>query len=810
MTELDSSSVNPSTPGTAATSSEALAATSSQAPAATSSHAPEVLPRPERALKALDDLRQRVRRLFWIDGLVMFGLAVGGSFTISFVLDYFLHLPRVVRVVLLVGMLLYWVSVIVRRIVRPGRVPLALDDLALLVEDQNPELRQSLVTAVQLSESKNRSARYLSADLIGSLVQDVEKALSTVSFSRVLNTKKLNRCMLGLVVLFVSLAYSSFSQPDLAGRWASRVLLLSAEPWPRSVELALVRPLDNPTTVALGESLLVEVDLHKGEPDEVAVVFWTEDGGRRRDMMRAAPEGDYLRYRKVFENINESFSFQVSGGDHELEEVNVRVLFRPRVSRLAVWCEYPEYTGKESTPAETPILNGHLRVPERTKVRYRAVSDVPVELSHFEFVDSENLLRRKGGDDEVQETTWPPSDSRALSVVSLDDQPDFLPEFLPDGTPVDPLSATGARPFVGSGFEGEFEVVTAGNYRFHLQGTNGLINERPVHFRVKMIRDQKPVVRFEEPRRPREEVSTEAVVPLKLAVRDDYGIKSAEILGVLFRNGVEGGETAGDAIRLTLDEIGAEESSQSKKKSLVERVLDIAKLGAQEDSRLRFYARATDFGGNVGESERYELRIVSKDFIVKNLHDQLMIMKDQLHGVIRHQQSARRDVESFQDEAMLKEKIDKSHAGKLSSLRQNQSRVTRGISHAVDEINRILGKMESNRVGEEKDKKWIEKMRDQIDELGKKNSRGIEDAIQNLKTQVAEAPQDPAALQPVRDGQKVIERQLDKIASDLTEFGDINAILQQWREILRREIEIRDRIHGRVHGRVREASGDGK
>ena len=300
MTELDSSSVNPSTPGTAATSSEALAATSSQAlaatssqaPAATSSHAPAVLPRPERALKALDDLRQRVRRLFWIDGLVMFGLAVGGSFTISFVLDYFLHLPRVVRVVLLVGMLLYWVSVIVRRIVRPGRVPLALDDLALLVEDQNPELRQSLVTAVQLSESKNRSARYLSADLIGSLVQDVEKALSTVSFSRVLNTKKLNRCMLGLVVLFVSLAYSSFSQPDLAGRWASRVLLLSAELWPRSVELALVRPLDNPTTVALGESLLVEVDLHKGEPDEVAVVFWTEDGGRRRDMMRAAPEGD--------------------------------------------------------------------------------------------------------------------------------------------------------------------------------------------------------------------------------------------------------------------------------------------------------------------------------------------------------------------------------------------------------------------------------------------------------------------------------------------------------------------------------------
>ena len=199
--------------------------------------------------------------------------------------------------------------------------------------------------------------------------------------------------------------------------------------------------------------------------------------------------------------------------------------------------------------------------------------------------------------------------------------------------------------------------------------------------------------------------------------------------------------------------------------------------------------------------------LTSKDHIVKLLHDQLMVMKDQLHGVIRHQQSARRDVESFQDEAMLQEKIDKSHAGKLSSLRQNQSRVTRGMSHAVEEINRILGKMESNRVGEEKDKKWIEKMRDRIDELGKKESRGVEDSIQDLKRQSSESPQDPGALQPIRDRQRGIERELAKIADDLTEFGDINAILQRWRDILRREIEIRDRIHDRIRDDAGKGGG---
>ena len=796
MSELDPSNVH---------SSSAASGTATAEPA-------RLLPRPERALGALDDLRQRIRRLFLWDGVVRFGLALASVFVVSFILDYFLHLPRVVRVVLLVAMVLYLVSVIIRRIIRPRHLPLALDDLAVLVEDQNPELKQSLVTAVQLSQSKNRSARFLSPQLIGALVRDVEKALATVSFSRVLNTRILNRCRLGLVALFALLIYGMASQPDLAGRWFSRVFLLSAEPWPRSVELVLVRPGDNPTTVALGESLVVEVELHKGQPNEVEVAYWTDDGGRRRDLMRAAPEGDFLRYRKVFENVNEPFAFQVSGGDHDLVPVDVRVLFRPRVSRLAVWCEYPEYTGKESTPVETPILNGHLRVPEETKVRYRAVSDVPVDKAHFQFTDSETVLRRKkeARASPEKSSTWPPEGASALDVVSLGDQPEFLPEalFVSDAGGISATSSSSsARPFVGSGFEGEFEVVAGGNYRFHLRATNGLINERPIQFRVKMIRDQKPVVRFEEPKRPREEVSTEALVPLKLAVRDDYGIQSAEIIGVLLRPGAEAAETADYEIRMALDEIGSQTSSDAKKKALVTREFEVAKLGAPEDSTFRFYARATDFGGNVGESERYTLLLTSKDHIVKLLHDQLMVMKDQLHGVIRHQQSARRDVESFQDEAMLQEKIDKSHAGKLSSLRQNQSRVTRGMSHAVEEINRILGKMESNRVGEEKDKKWIEKMRDRIDELGKKESRGVEDSIQDLKRQSSESPQDPGALQPIRDRQRGIERELAKIADDLTEFGDINAILQRWRDILRREIEIRDRIHDRIRDDAGKGGG---
>lgn len=750
------------------------------------------LPKPEGVLRALDRLRDRIRRLFWIDGSVMFGIAVCATVFVSFTLDYLLHLPQLVRFVVLIAALLYWVSVFIRRLLRPRGVDLPLDDLAGLVESQNPELKQAMVTAVQLSQSTNRSAAYLSNALISGLVRDVEKSLATVSFSRVVQTTRLKKCMLCLAVLLVALFYGASAHSDLAGKWFRRSVLLSSEPWPKSVHLSLVRPVVNPTTVAIGESLPVEVQVMKGDPGEVEIAYWTDDRGRRTDLMRSAPD---RTFKKVFERVNEPFTFQVRGGDHELENVEVRVLFRPRISDLAIWCEYPEYTGKESTPDESPILNGHLRVPQGTRVRYRAVSDVPIEEAYIQFQTSAELLRGKKGEkerlpidtDEADGSEWPPAGSESLRVVSLSDEPGFLPHG--DG------SGDSSAVFAGSGLEGEFVVQKEGNYRFHLQGDNGLVNERPVRFRLKMIRDQKPVVRFEKPKRSSEEVSAEADVPLNLEVRDDYGIKSAEILGVIYRVEQEGQEL-GQEIQIPLEELTAETSTNASKKSSVDRVLEIASFGIAEDSRLMFYAVARDFGGNVGESERYTLHIISKEAVLKQLLDSLMVVKDQLHGVIRHQESARRDVENFQEDARLKEKIDKTSANKLAGLRQNQNRVTRGLKHAVGEIDEVLSKMASNRVGEEKDKQWISKIRDRVRELAEKNSPAVEEEIRDVKQRAVKSVQDSSALDPILEAQKAIEKQTNNIAMEMTEFGDINAILQQWRRILEREIGIRDRIKG--------------
>ena len=122
--------------------------------------------------------------------------------------------------------------------------------------------------------------------------------------------------------------------------------------------------------------------------------------------------------------------------------------------------------------------------------------------------------------------------------------------------------------------------------------------------------------------------------------------------------------------------------------------------------------------------------------------------------------------------------------------------MTRGLKHAVGEIDEVLWKMASNRVGEEKDKQWISKIRDRVRELAEKNSPAVEEELRDVKQRAVKSVQDSSALDPILEAQKAIEKQANNIAMEMTEFGDIIAFLQQWRRILEREIGIRDRIKG--------------
>ena len=188
--------------------------------------------------------------------------------------------------------------------------------------------------------------------------------------------------------------------------------------------------------------------------------------------------------------------------------------------------------------------------------------------------------------------------------------------------------------------------------------------------------------------------------------------------------------------------------------------------------------------------------MLSKQEIDRLLKSQVMAIRDQLREVGRQQESARKDLQTFRDEQ--KAPVDAANSGRLSRFQQDQERVTSGLSRTVKDFDLLLGKMEANKVGDEKEKAWLAGLRTDVDSLATKNSAEVGKMIEEVKSQAVQTPQKPETLDPILEKEQRIERDIQMLVTRLSEFGDLNAVINQLREIQKRQADIRQKTLDRA------------
>lgn len=142
-------------------------------------------------LKRFASLRLKVRLLDGWQGMcALVALVVGVAVTVG-VLDYFAHLPTIVRAAALVGLLVGSGAIAYRYLVRPFGKPCDDLNLALRVEEAYPELNDSLASTVQfLKQSPEDLARVGGSAALRehTVAATIEKA-SQCDFARVLDRR---------------------------------------------------------------------------------------------------------------------------------------------------------------------------------------------------------------------------------------------------------------------------------------------------------------------------------------------------------------------------------------------------------------------------------------------------------------------------------------------------------------------------------------------------------------------------------------------------------------------------------------------
>lgn len=343
-------------------------------------------------LDQLRDLHRQVRRLLWLAGIgwVIAGL-LSGALLIG-IGDWLLHFDdRGLRAGLLLALIVAVGWLALRRLIAPLRRPLSNLELSSHLESHFPKLRSRLATAVEFLE-RDVSPSVGSPELQRKLIVQTAADVRSLDFAEVLDWRETRRAVMSAVALF-GIGLLLFVANSAAASTAMRRLLwpLSDHPWPKRVELRLVRgdlsPVtglsDAPLRNLQGQPLdLFVVNARGPLPQPVSVEFRQRGRLPQSELLRTATlrdSSDQSREAAAIRlPIDEgSVEFRAVGGDdREMPWHELRIVPPPKLESFRVEIVPPSYTGEAAT--QLPEGATQVRAMVGSRVKISAKTNRPV------------------------------------------------------------------------------------------------------------------------------------------------------------------------------------------------------------------------------------------------------------------------------------------------------------------------------------------------------------------------------------------------------------------------------------------------
>jgi len=440
----------------------------------------------ERELAARDaTLREAVAavRRHWrwrvlLEGAAVVGVTLLGALLLGAVLSALLgpgsSTATVVRVVgyLLIG------AAAARFLVRPLWRRVGDEQIALYVEEQAPELRQTLLSAVhEMGRPRGEgSSPALTARLMDRAIEAVERLERGATLER----PRVRRAAGGLGLAVAAGALLTVFGPAIL-RDVARVLFI---PWSEAAAAPVLAVGVSPGHAAVprGSALDIRAELHGFSAPAAELV------------MRAdSADTDWIRVPMLRDSTGAGFTVRlfdlVQNTDYFVESEGVTsATFRltithlPAVRQVGLELRFPAHTG---LPPESIPDGGDVAAVSGTTVLVRAAVTMPVQGGSLRFDDGTTVPLTVGEDGRVG---------------------------------------------------GSFRLTRDGWYRVDLSAPDGTLVPGTVHYTMESLDDQPPIVRIDEPGRDTKVTAVEEVT-VSVRVADDFGVSGLEL-----RYAVNGGE----------------------------------------------------------------------------------------------------------------------------------------------------------------------------------------------------------------------------------------------------------------------------
>lgn len=723
-------------------------------------------------------LRARIRL-----ALLLEAGAVGAGVFLAFAvlsapLDYFLHLDRAQRGILLAAFLAAAFWLVVRPLASGLRVSLSPRGLAAAVERAFPTFEDRLVSAVEFAGEGGPVTE--SADLRALVVRDALAISRDAEFVRAVDGERLSRHRLIAVGAAVLVAAAGAATPANAATWFSRNVLLSGIRWPKRTFLTVegMEPGGaNARRCPKGEDCPIVIRASGATPAAVQVFLKFDKGD---PSARIVPKGAVSgaagareeRYPTVIPRLFESFSFVVRGGDDVTDPYFVRIQERPQARSIAVRYTPPDYLVKRPPAPQPPLpvegTASTISLPFGSAVEIEAVSSKPLAPS------GSALLWTRGKEKETQEPVAVDSDRVRF----------------------------------------RFELLKSGRVLLRLKDTEGLesASEAEMTFVAKEDEDPRVLLKLKD---MRERATPLATLQLSVDARDDI-----ELTGLSLMLEREPGKAppASEAPGPPAGAPGAAPAEPPKPaapkpverpisgfrpglKAFQEERLEVplAGLPLEPGDVLILWAEAKDNdtkrGPKIGRSDKIRVHILSKEELLGLLLVEQVQKRKDFERLLEAQRGIRKDFLPLLPDLVPGSRLTEKETAEARSLDAEERRVIRGSEDVSKDLQRILSEQKANKIGDAAEAGRLQGI---VEALQGVAQRTLPKAAEGLQ---AAAKNDPASRPPdvgPRTSERLEqgEKEMEKVLAQMLKLETIKEIVEMISSLKKREGEIHEQTLG--------------
>ncbi len=746
---------------------------------------PFKMPRP--VSRKIARVRRLLRLYVLLDGIAALLLVLGCAFWMGLAIDWLLEPSPWVRMALwaivLAASLLVAMRLILRRVF--ARLPRA--SIALVLERQFPDLRESLVTTVEAAERSTMASPF-HPTMLRQTSRIAAEGIADVPIAQVLNTKPLVWKAIAAAVMVVSIASFATAHREGFDFYLSR-LRLSNQPWPRQVQLQLQNfggntqnNTQNKNTHRIANvardddfqlNVLASIQDGHTAPESVEIRYRLADGRRGRDTMTqvgsALPGRDAAQqYRYQFKHVVADLDFEIVGGDDRIRDLHLRVVERPQIMKMVVDVKTPQYLRREPRSFE---ISGRLELPEGANATC--------------------LLRAN-------------KSLRHVRVHNPIDQTDLAVQ-------VDPDQAKQFHFVLNRVSEDRTLMIT-------LHGEDGVENREPYQLIVSIVHDELPEVSVQL-RGIGSAITPQATIPLAGQIADDYGIEK-----VWFEYHTDGQQLerrnmqkspGGMREFRSLDRFDLTEVDPATGRPFTE---------LKPGQKLALSIQASDAYNLTetprhGSSQRFLLDVVTPSALrailekrelglrqrFEAIYEKMLAIRDLLDRIGAHK-TPLPTVDESEGETSEEEIARNRQRNRLrvASLLQNVTQSAYETLGVADGFENIVAELMNNRVDTEELKKRLQQeIAEPLEEIGRDKMPELERRLQSVQTAMSEsALARPAMLAARQQGDEVLEA-MKGVLDRMLELESYNELVELLRGIAAEQLQLNEETKRQQRARLR-------